>query len=80
MNDHITKPLLNIKGTYLRKRRRSKTMNSKMITDSQISTTESKKRKRKRKQNLSKQLEQDQNQRNGHHMEGFHWGGEGEEW
>ena len=49
MNNHITKPLLNIKGTYLRKRRRSKTMNSKMITNSQISTTESKKKKKKKK-------------------------------
>ena len=32
------------------------------------------------KQKLSKQLEQEQNQRNGHHMEGFQWGGRGEEW
>ena len=46
-----------------------------MITNSQLSTTEPKK---KRKQKLSKQLEQ--NQRNGHHMEGFQWGGGGEEW
>ena len=28
---------------------------------------------------LSKQLEQEQNKRNGHHMEGFQWGGGGEE-
>ena len=27
------------------------------------------------KQKLSKQLEQEQNHRNGHHMEGFQWGG-----
>ena len=45
-----------------------------MITNSQLSTTEPKK---KRKQKLSKQLEQ--NQRNGHHMEGFQWGGGAEE-
>ena len=29
----------------------------------------------KEKKKLSKQLEQEQNQRNGLHMEGFHWGG-----
>ena len=40
-------------------------MNSKMTTNSQVSTTESKKQK------LSKQLEQDQNHRNGDHMEGY---------
>ena len=28
---------------------------------------------------LSKQLEQEQNQRNGLHLEGYQWGGEGEE-
>ena len=50
-------------------------MNSKMTTNSQLSTNEPKKMKTK----LSKQLEQGQNQRNGHHMEGFHWGvGKGE--
>ena len=46
-------------------------MNSKMTTNSQLSTTELK----KQKHNLSKQLEQEQNQRNGDHMEGFQWGG-----
>ena len=45
-----------------------------MITDSQLSTTEPKKQK------LSKQLEQEQNQRNGDHMEGYQWGRGGEEW
>ena len=50
-------------------------MNSKVTTNSQLSTNEPK-RKRK-KQTLSKQLEQEQNQRNGHHMEGFQWGREG---
>ena len=36
---------------------------------------------RKQKQNkneLSKQLEQEQNHRNGDHMEGYQWGGSGE--
>ena len=45
-------------------------MNSKTTINSQLSTTEPKKRKQK----LSKQLEQERNQRNGDHMEGFHWG------
>ena len=46
-------------------------MNSKMTTNSQLSTTEPKKQKQK----LTKQLEQEQNQRHGHHMEGFPWEG-----
>ena len=41
-------------------------MNSKMTKNSQPSTTEPKKQKR----NLSSQLEQEQNHRNGDHMEG----------
>ena len=45
-----------------------------MTTKSQISTTEPKKQKQKR---LCKQLEQEQNHRNGDHMEGYHRGGEG---
>ena len=45
-------------------------MNSKMTTNSQLTTTESKKLKLK----LSKQLEQDQNHRNGDHMESYQWG------
>ena len=50
-------------------------MNSKMTTNSQLSTTDPKKNKK----NLSKQLEQEQNHRNGDHMEGYQWvGGEGE--
>ena len=48
-------------------------MNSKMITNSHLSTTEPKKQKQK----LSKQLEQEQNHRNGDHMEGYQQGGEG---
>ena len=54
-------------------------MNSKMTTNSQISTTEPKKNKNKNK--LSKQLEQEQNHRNGDHMEGYQQGsGTGREW
>ena len=52
----------------LSKKEKIKTMSSKMTTKSQLSTTEPKKQK------LSKQLEQEQYQRNGHHMEGFQWG------
>ena len=51
-------------------------MNHKMTTNSQLSTNEP---KRKEKQKLSKQLEQEQNQRNGHHKQGFQWGGGREE-
>ena len=40
-------------------------MNSEMITNSQLSTTEL------QNQKLSKLLEQEQNQGNGDHMEGF---------
>ena len=45
-----------------------KNINTKMTTNSQLSTTES---KRKNKNKLSKPLEQEQNQRNGDHMEGY---------
>ena len=48
-----------------------KNMNSKMTTNSQLSRTEAKKQKQNK---LSKQLEQEQNHRNGDHMEGYHWG------
>ena len=48
-----------------------------MITNSQLLTT---KPKNKNKDKLTKQLEQEQNQRNGDHMESFQWGGRGEEW
>ena len=52
-------------------------MKSKMTTNS-LSTNEPKNIKEKQqKQKLSKQLEQAQNQRNGHHMEDFQWGGGG---
>ena len=48
-------------------------MNSKMTTNSQLSTTEPKKQK------LGK-LEQEQNHRNGEHMEDYQWGRGGGEW
>ena len=51
-------------------------MNSKMTTNSQLSTTKPKSQKQK----LSKQLEQEQNHRNGDHMERYQWEEEGEEW
>ena len=50
-------------------------MNSKMITNSQLSTTEPKKTKNK----LSKQLEQEKNHRIGDHVEDYQWGGSREE-
>ena len=50
-----------------------------MSTNSQLSTTEPKRKGKKGKPKLSKQLEQEQNQRNGHQMEGFQWGGGREE-
>ena len=49
-----------------------------MTTNSQLLTTEPKKNKNKNK--LSKQLEQEQNHRNGDHMEGYQWRGRGGEW
>ena len=52
-----------------KKKKMIKTMNSKMTTNSQLSTTEPKKQK------LSKQPEQEQNHRNGDHMEDYQWGG-----
>ena len=46
-------------------------MNSKMTTNSQLSTTKPKKNKNK----LSKHLELEQIHRNRDHMEGYQWGG-----
>ena len=46
-----------------------------MKTNSQLLTAEPK----KQKQTLSKQPDQEQNHRNGDHMEGYQWGGGGEE-
>ena len=48
-------------------------MNTKMTTNSQILTTEPKKNE------LSKQLEQEQNHRNGDHLETYQWGRGGED-
>ena len=48
-------------------------MNSEMTTHSQLSTT-----KLKNKNKLSKQVEQEQNNRNGDHVEGYQQGGVGE--
>ena len=48
-----------------------------MTTNSQLSTNEPKRKEKQQKQKLSQQPDQEQNQRNGHHMEGFQWGGEG---
>ena len=54
-----------------------KNINSKMTTNSQLSTTEPK-NTQKPKHELSKQLAKDQNHRNRDHMEGYQWGrGEG---
>ena len=47
-------------------------MNSKMATNSELSTTAPKKQKK-----LNKQLEQEQDHRNGDCMEGYQWGEEG---
>ena len=54
-----------------------KTMISKMTTNSQLSTTKPKK-PHKNKNKMSKQLEQQQNHRNGDHLEVYQWGREGE--
>ena len=52
-------------------------MNFKMTKDLQLSTTEL---KNKDTNKPSKQLEQEQNHKNGNHMEGYQWGWGGEEW
>ena len=51
-------------------------MNSKMTTNSQLSTTEPKK-KNKNRNKLSKQLEEKEDHRTGDHMDGYQqgWGG-----
>ena len=48
-------------------------MNSKMRTKSQLLTTKPKKQN-KNKNKISKQLEQEQNHRNGDHLEGYQQG------
>ena len=77
----LTNPLLyEMLKELFKKKKKIKTMNSKMTTNSQLSTTEPKRNKNKNK--LSKQPEQEQNHRNGDHMEGYQQGsgrgGEGE--
>ena len=49
-----------------------------MTTNSQLLTTDLK-RQNKNKNKLSKQPEQEQNHRNGDHMEGYQWGVGGRE-
>ena len=51
-----------------------------MRTNSQLSTNEPKRKEKQQKQKLSQQPDQEQNQRNGHHLEGFQWGGGQEDW
>ena len=51
-------------------------MNCKVTTNSQLSTTESKKNKNE----LSKELEQEQIHRNRDHLEGYQWEGGGGQW
>ena len=51
-------------------------MNSKMTTNSQLLTNEPEKEKQK----LRKQLEQEQNHRNGDHMEGYQQVRGGRKW
>ena len=52
-------------------KKKIKIMNSKMMTNSQLLTTQPKKNKNK----LSKQLEQEQNHRQGDRLQGYQWGG-----
>ena len=53
------------------KKKKIKNMNTKMIPNSQLLITEP---ENKNKSKLSRQLEQEQNHRNGDHMEGYQWG------
>ena len=70
-----TEPLLYEMLKGLIKKKKIKNINSKLTTNSQLSTTVP---KQKQKQELSKQLEQEQNHRNGDHVEGYQQGeGEG---
>ena len=64
----ITKPLLyEMLKDLFKKKKKIKNVNSKMTTNSQLSTTEPKRQKQK----LSKEVEQEQNHRNGNHMVGY---------
>ena len=60
----------------LSKKKKIKNMNTKMATNSQLLTIEPKKKqktKNKTRNKLRKQLEQEQNHRNGDHMQGYQW-------
>ena len=59
------------------KKKKIKNMNSKMTTNSQLSINEPKRKEKQLEQKLNK-LEQEQNQSNRDHMEGFQWGWGGE--
>ena len=78
LKEFITiQPLLYEMFKGLSKKKKIKTVNSKMTTNSQLLTTKHKKKKK----TLSKQLEQEKNHRNGDHMEGYQWGsGKGRQW
>ena len=55
-------------------------MNTKMTKNSQLSTNEPKRKEKQWNQKLSEQPDQEHDQRNGHHTEGFQWGeGSGEQ-
>ena len=58
-----------------------KNMNSKMTTNAQLSTTQSRKKKQNQKKtNQTPRTETELQKSHGDHMEGYQWGGEGEEW
>ena len=71
-----TKPLLYEMSKGLIQEKKIKTMKCKMTINSQLSTTDQK-TKNKYKTKVSKQLEQEQNHRNGDHVESYQWGGRG---
>ena len=48
----------NVKGIYLKKTKKIKTMNIKMVTNSQLPTNEQQQKKKNKEKKLSKQLEQ----------------------
>ena len=45
-----------------------------MTKNSQLSINEPKRKEKQQQKKVSKQLEQEQNHRNGDHMEGYQWG------
>ena len=69
----LTNPLLyEMLKELFKKKKKIKTMNTKVEKNSQLSTTEPKKKK---KNKLSKQPEQEQNHRYGNLLEGYQLGG-----